>query len=192
MKKNGVVAMPAFANNEATLYQQLPYQPHTRGPFDFIGNWIQQSSWFPVEINVPDTFANIGNGLSQVTQNLGNGFNQFTQGVTQATSNLGNGVSQLSQNVGNGVSQFSQNVGSGVNQFTQGIGSNWNQLSQNFNNWAQNLGQRIPIISNFVRHKVPGSGLIVVVPVGGSDVGIKPAGVGVNQVLGDEVLESFP
>lgn len=77
-----------------------PQSPQTRGPFEFIGQWIQQNPFFPVQVNIPDLFQNIGNGINQATTN----------------------VQQLSQNVGSGVSQFTQNVGNGFNQWMQQIG----------------------------------------------------------------------
>lgn len=80
----------------------LPFV-QVRGPLDFIGNWIQSSEWFPVEINVPDTFASVGNGIGTLATNVGNGFNAFTQ-------NLGSGFQTFTQNVGSNVQNFAQNL----------------------------------------------------------------------------------
>ncbi|KAJ8961183.1 hypothetical protein NQ318_008865 [Aromia moschata] len=100
------------AHNEAVsknrikpLYNAIPYQqpPQSKGPFDFLGNWIQSSDWFPVEINVPDTITGVGNGVGSFATNVGNGFNTFAQ------------------NVGNGFQTFTQNVGSGFQSFTQNL-----------------------------------------------------------------------
>ncbi|CAH1983921.1 unnamed protein product [Acanthoscelides obtectus] len=80
-----------------------PYYPHhqqTRGPLQFIGNWIDSSDWFPIEVNVPDVFSNIGSGVGNVAQTVG----------------------QLAQNMGAGIMTFTQNVGSGIQNFAQGIG----------------------------------------------------------------------
>lgn len=109
------VIQPSSSANIVPIYfQSVPTDqqaiPQIRGPFDFIGQWIQQTPWLPIQINVPDIFQNIGNGINQV----------------------GTTVSQFSQNVGNGVSQFSQNVGNGLSQFSQNIGNG-------FTTWAQNV-----------------------------------------------------
>ncbi|XP_050307360.1 uncharacterized protein LOC126744064 isoform X3 [Anthonomus grandis grandis] len=93
----------------------------TRGPFDFIGQWIQQTPWLPIQVNVPDMFQTIGSSISQASNN----------------------IQQLSQQVGSGVSQFTQNVGNGFNQFTQNVGNGFNQ-------WMQQLGQRVPIFGNVI------------------------------------------
>ncbi|KAG5888644.1 hypothetical protein JTB14_021269 [Gonioctena quinquepunctata] len=71
----------------------------TRGPFDFIGNWIQSTGFFPIEINVPDTFGAIGNNVGTLATNAGN----FAQ-------NVGTGFQTFTQNVGNGFQNFVQRV----------------------------------------------------------------------------------
>ncbi|XP_076270188.1 uncharacterized protein LOC143202496 isoform X2 [Rhynchophorus ferrugineus] len=155
---------PAYL--KSILEQQKQQNPlsQTRGPFDFIGQWIQQVPWLPVQVNVPDLFQNIGNGINQV----------------------GTTVSQFTQNVGNGVSTFGQNVGNGVNQFTQNIGNGWNQLSQNVGNGITTWVQNVPVIGNLVGGRKPttGSQQFVLLPVeypGGQQL-----------VLANEALEAFP
>ncbi|VEN59517.1 unnamed protein product [Callosobruchus maculatus] len=68
--------------------------------YHFIGNWIASSDWFPIEVNVPDIFNNIGSGVGNVAQTVG----------------------QFAQNMGAGIMTFTQNVGSGIQSFAQGIG----------------------------------------------------------------------
>ncbi|CAG9768309.1 unnamed protein product [Ceutorhynchus assimilis] len=157
---------PQFFYNQYNppSFKQQPQiqQPFVRGPFQFLGNWIQQTPWLPVEVNVPDVFQNIGNGINQATSN----------------------VQQFTQNVGNGVSQFTQNVGSGVSQFTQNVGNGFQQ-------WMQQLGQRVPFIGNIVTTiggtrvpAVPSSEqVLVMVPVN------YPGG---QQLVLEEALEAFP
>lgn len=79
-----------------------------RGPFDFIGNWIQGSDWFPIEINVPDTFGAVGNVVGNVAQGVGS----FAQGV-------GSNINGFAQNVGQGFQTFSQNFGNGFQNLGQ-------------------------------------------------------------------------
>ncbi|XP_066251279.1 uncharacterized protein [Euwallacea similis] len=143
---NGIPPPPVHS---ADLYYQqyLAAQghpnPQTRGPFDFVGQFFQQVPWLPIQINVPDMFQNIGNGISQATSN----------------------VQQWSQNLGHGVSQLTENVGSGLNQLTQNVGSGFNQ-------WMQQVGQRVPFLGNIVNTKKPLGGtnhgqqqIIMMVPV---------------------------
>lgn len=128
------------------------YGPNqVRGPFDFIGNWIhnwiQSSDWFPIEINVPDTFSNVGAGFQSFTQNVGNGFQTFQQ-------NVGNGFQQFQQNVGNGWQQLQQNVGNGVNG-----------LTQSFGNGVRNFTQTIPIFNTHPSHHGQSVRYFLLVPV---------------------------
>lgn len=97
---------------------QYPSNMALRGPFDFIGNWIQGSDWFPIEINVPDTFGAVGNAFGYVAQGVGN--------------------------VAQGVGSFAQGVGTNVNNFAQGVGQGWQTLSQNFGNGVQGFAQLFP------------------------------------------------
>ncbi|KAJ8974859.1 hypothetical protein NQ317_001957 [Molorchus minor] len=95
-----------FPTRASSVYNYMPYPPppfQTRGPFDFIGNWIQSSEWFPVEINVPDTVSSIGNGVGTFATNVGSGFNNFAQ-------NVGIGFQTFTQNLGNGFQSFTQNL----------------------------------------------------------------------------------
>lgn len=91
-----------FAQVPVPMFQpQFYHQQPMQDPKQFgIGQWIQQTPWLPIQVNVPDLFQNIGNGISQAT----------------------NGVSQFTQNVGTGLNQFTQNVGSGFNQWMQQLG----------------------------------------------------------------------
>lgn len=95
-----------------------------RGPFDFIGNWIQGSEWFPIEINVPDTFGAVGNAVGVVAQGVGT----FAQGVGSNISgfaqNVGQGFQSLSQNVGNGFQNFAQFFSQRPNTVTSSISAN--------------------------------------------------------------------
>lgn len=79
-----------------------------RGPFDFIGNWIQGSEWFPLEVNVPDTFGAVGSAVNTAAQGVGS----FAQGV-------GNNIGVLAQNLGQGFQTFSQNLGNGFQNMAQ-------------------------------------------------------------------------
>nr|XP_023029244.1 uncharacterized protein LOC111517348 [Leptinotarsa decemlineata] len=89
-----IIIVPAsFLQNEHIL------QGQNRGPLDFIGNLIQSSGFFPIEINVPDTFGSIGNGVGTLANNVGN----FAQ-------NVGTGFQTFTQNVGNGFQNFVQRV----------------------------------------------------------------------------------
>ncbi|XP_057670990.1 uncharacterized protein LOC130902741 [Diorhabda carinulata] len=76
---------------------RLNNQP--RGPLDFIGNWIQSSSFFPIEINIPDTFSAVGNTIGGWASNVGN----FAQ-------NVGSTLQGVTQNVGNGIQSFAQGL----------------------------------------------------------------------------------
>nr|CAH7713174.1 unnamed protein product [Callosobruchus chinensis] len=96
-----IVFVPAryvYAAHPPTAFYPHTYQ--TRGPLQFIGNWIASSDWFPIEVNVPDIFNNIGSGVGNVAQTVG----------------------QFAQNMGTGIMTFTQNVGSGIQSFAQGIG----------------------------------------------------------------------
>ncbi|CAH0558233.1 unnamed protein product [Brassicogethes aeneus] len=90
-------------------YIPFPLDPaYLKGPLSFIGDWINGSEWFPVELNVPDSFAAIGNGI----QGFGNGIGTFAQGVG---SNFGN----FAQNLGNNWNNFALNVGNRFHNITQ-------------------------------------------------------------------------
>lgn len=91
--------MPTFYTNNIPYANTIPYanaNPYgnLRGPLDFIGNWIQSSEWFPIEVNVPDTFAAVGNGVSSFANNIGSGFQTFTQNAGNAFQNFAQGLSQ--------------------------------------------------------------------------------------------------
>ncbi|CAH1104569.1 unnamed protein product [Psylliodes chrysocephalus] len=109
------------------------FNQQPRGPLDFIGNWIQSSDFFPLELNVPDTFSSIGNTVGGWANNVGN----FAQNVGSTfqgfTQNVGSGIQGLTQNVGSGIQGLTQNVGSGIQSFTQG------------------LTQRVPFLAAIVR-----------------------------------------
>ncbi|KAH1024651.1 uncharacterized protein LOC109538679 isoform X2 [Dendroctonus ponderosae] len=91
-----------FVQVPVSMFQPQFYQQQSmQDPKQFgIGQWIQQTPWLPIQVNIPDLFQNIGNGISQAT----------------------NGVTQFTQNVGTGLNQFTQNVGSGFNQWMQQLG----------------------------------------------------------------------
>lgn len=48
---------------------------------DLIGSWIQNSEWFPIEINVPDLISSFGNGISSGFMNLSDAFGSWIQGI---------------------------------------------------------------------------------------------------------------
>lgn len=87
-----------------------PYQAQLKGPLSFIGDWINNSDWFPIEINVPDTFGAIGNGLQGFGNNVGN----FAQGI-------GNNIGNFAQGVGTGFNTVTTNIGNGLQSFAQRI-----------------------------------------------------------------------
>ncbi|CAG9854204.1 unnamed protein product [Phyllotreta striolata] len=97
-----IFAFPVSASD--TKFVLVPislsnFNSKPRGPLDFIGNWIQSSNFFPVEINVPDTFATVGGTVGGWATNLG--------GIAQ---NVGSTFQGLTQNVGSGIQNIAQTI----------------------------------------------------------------------------------
>lgn len=82
-----------------------------RGPFDFLGSWIQNAPFLPIEINIPDTFASVGGAVGSAAQNVG----MFAQGV-------GTNLNSWFQNAGQGFHTFTQNMGSHLQNVTHFFG----------------------------------------------------------------------
>ncbi|KAK4880632.1 hypothetical protein RN001_008778 [Aquatica leii] len=51
-----------------------PYAGSNLRPLPAIGDLISGSSWFPIEINVPEVFGNFVNGISSIPGSISNGF----------------------------------------------------------------------------------------------------------------------
>lgn len=149
----------------------------------FIGDWIQGSDWFPIEINVPDTFGAIGNGIGNVAQSVGS----FAQGVGSFAQGVGTNLSGFAQGVGQGLQTLTQNVGNGV----QGVTQFFTRPN------AQN-GQKTPQLGDTV--PVGQQKIFILVPMG------SPNGNGQNRLVypfqhmrnnmptlnNDMLLEAFP
>lgn len=58
-----------------------------------IAGWIQNSQFFPVEINIPEVISNVSNGVQQFGQNIG-------QGIQSAGQNVGQGLQTWISNLG--------------------------------------------------------------------------------------------
>lgn len=62
---------------------------------DLLIDLIQQSGWFPIEINVPDTISLIGQGVG----NIGEGINTVGQGISSSVMNFGDNFQNWIQTV---------------------------------------------------------------------------------------------
>ncbi|XP_045470693.1 uncharacterized protein LOC123677979 isoform X2 [Harmonia axyridis] len=59
-----------------------------------IAGWIQNSQFFPIEVNVPQVVSNVSSGVQQFGQNVGQGIQTVGQNVGQ---NFQNWMSSLGQ-----------------------------------------------------------------------------------------------
>ncbi|XP_017784493.1 PREDICTED: uncharacterized protein LOC108568090 [Nicrophorus vespilloides] len=58
-----VLTLAVFVRSNPIDANQLQITSAQRGIWDVVGNWIQGSDWFPIQINIPQTFGSIGNGI---------------------------------------------------------------------------------------------------------------------------------